>query len=146
MRTIRATRSHTKKILDSALAAVAAAARAGEEVTLAGFGRFKVTERAERQGRNPATGETITIAASKKLTFVAAKNIRDAMNTAAAAAANRAPAPVGEHQKTRLSEPEAKPEDLGTQDSKARADRGLGLTYSPRCRVPSEPPRGAPRA
>ena len=86
-------KEHTKKILDSALAAVAAAARAGEEVTLAGFGRFKVTERAERQGRNPATGETITIAASKKLTFVAAKNIRDAMNTAAAAA-NRAPAPV----------------------------------------------------
>jgi DNA-binding protein HU-beta len=87
-------KEHTKKILESALAAVAAAARAGEEVTLAGFGRFKVTERAERQGRNPATGETITIAASKKLTFVAAKNIRDAMNTAAAAAATRAPAPV----------------------------------------------------
>lgn len=86
-------KEHTKKILDSALAAVAAAARAGEEVTLAGFGRFKVTERAERQGRNPATGETITIAAAKKLTFIAAKNIRDAMNTAAAAA-SRAPAPV----------------------------------------------------
>ena len=46
-------KEHTKKILDSALAAVAAAARAGEEVTLAGFGRFKVTERAERQGRIP---------------------------------------------------------------------------------------------
>jgi DNA-binding protein HU-beta len=73
-------KEHTKKILDSALAAIAAAASAGEEVTLAGFGRFKVTDRAERQGRNPATGETITIAASKKLAFTAAKNIRDALN------------------------------------------------------------------
>ena len=79
-------KEHTKKILDSALAAIAAAASAGEEVALAGFGRFKVTDRAERQGRNPATGETITIAASKKLTFTAAKNIRDALNAGAPAA------------------------------------------------------------
>ena len=78
-------KEHTKKILDSALAAIAAAASAGEEVTLAGFGRFKVTDRAERQGRNPATGETITIAASKKLAFTAAENIRDALNAGAPA-------------------------------------------------------------
>jgi len=79
-------KEHAKKILDSALAAIAAAASAGEEVTLAGFGRFKVTDRAERQGRNPATGETITIAASKKLAFTPAKNIRDALNAGAPAA------------------------------------------------------------
>ncbi len=81
-------KEHTKKILDSALAAIAAAASAGEEVTLAGFGRFKVTDRAERQGRNPATGETITIAASKKLAFTAAKNIRDALNAGGPAASS----------------------------------------------------------
>ena len=88
-------KEHTKKILDSAFAAIAAAASAGEEVTLAGFGRFKVTDRAERQGRNPATGETITIAASKKLAFTAAKNIRDALN-AGEAAATSMPAQAGE--------------------------------------------------
>jgi len=88
-------KDHTKKILDTAFAAIAAAASAGEEVTLAGFGRFKVTDRAERQGRNPATGETITIAASKKLAFTAAKNIRDALN-AGEAAAGSMPAQAGE--------------------------------------------------
>ena len=76
-------REHTKKILDGAFAAIVAAASAGQEVALAGFGRFKVTDRAERQGRNPATGEAITIPASKKLAFTPAKTIRDALNPAA---------------------------------------------------------------
>jgi DNA-binding protein HU-beta len=80
------TKDQTKKILDTAFAAIAAAASAGEDVTLAGFGRFKVIDRAERQGRNPTTGEIITIAASKKLSFVPAKSIRDALNVDAAAA------------------------------------------------------------
>ena len=88
-------KEHTKKILDSAFAAIADAASAGEEVPLAGFGRFKVTDRPERQGRNPATGETITIAASRKLAFTAAKNIRDALNAGEAAAASM-PAQAGE--------------------------------------------------
>jgi len=69
-------KEHTKKIVDSALAAIAAAASAGEEVTLAGFGRFKVTDRAERQGRNPATGEPITIAASVALPLMPGPGIR----------------------------------------------------------------------
>jgi DNA-binding protein HU-beta len=73
-------KEQARKILDSTFATITAAVSAGEEVTLAGFGRFKVTDRAERQGRNPATGETITIPASKKLAFTAAKNIRDALN------------------------------------------------------------------
>ena len=88
-------KEHTKKILDSAFATIFAAASAGEEVTLAGFGGFKVTDRAERKGRNPATGETITIAASKKLAFTAAKNIRDALNTGEAAPSS-VPAQAGE--------------------------------------------------
>jgi len=75
-------KEHTKKILDSVFAAIIAAASAGEEVALAGFGRFKVSDRAEHQGRNPSTGEAITIAASKKLTFTPAKTIRDALNAA----------------------------------------------------------------
>jgi DNA-binding protein HU-beta len=76
-------KEHTKRILDSVFTAITAAARAGDEVVLAGFGRFKVSDRAARQGRNPATGETIAIAASKKLTFSPAKTIRDALNVTA---------------------------------------------------------------
>jgi DNA-binding protein HU-beta len=46
----------------------------GEEISLPGFDRFKVS-----QGRNPATGETIEIAASKKLGFSPAKQVKDAL-------------------------------------------------------------------
>lgn len=73
-------KEHTKKIIDSVVAAILASARSGEEVALAGFGRFKVTDRPERQGRNPATGQAMTIAASRKLTFTPAKTVRDALN------------------------------------------------------------------
>lgn len=75
-------KDHTRKIIDSALSAISAAANAGEETTLNGFGRFKVADRPERQGRNPATGEAMTIAAAKKLTFAPAKTVRDALNAA----------------------------------------------------------------
>ena len=78
-------KDHTKKVLDSIVAAITAAASAGDEVTLAGFGRFKVADRAERQGRNPATGKSMTIAASKKLIFTPAKPVRDALNATASA-------------------------------------------------------------
>lgn len=73
-------KSQVKDVIEGAFAAIAAAAAAGEEVALNGFGRFKVIERAARQGRNPATGEVIQIAAAKKLSFMAAKTIRDALN------------------------------------------------------------------
>jgi DNA-binding protein HU-beta len=77
-------KEHTKKIIDSVFAAITASAIDGEEVAINGFGRFKVTDRPERQGRNPATGEAMTIAASKKLTFSPAKTVREAVNTAPA--------------------------------------------------------------
>lgn len=52
----------------------------GYKVAITGFGTFEVVERAERQGRNPATGETITIAASKSTKFKAGKALKDAVN------------------------------------------------------------------
>lgn len=52
----------------------------GREVALIGFGTFKVTERAERPGRNPKTGETLTIPASKNPSFKAGKALKDAVN------------------------------------------------------------------
>ena len=51
----------------------------GEPVSIAGFGTFSVKDRAARQGRNPRTGETIVIAASKVASFKAGKGLRDAL-------------------------------------------------------------------
>ncbi len=51
-----------------------------EKVTLVGFGTFEVRQRAARQGRNPATGETITIPASKSPAFKAGKGLKDRVN------------------------------------------------------------------
>lgn len=56
---------------------IANAASKGEEVAIPGFGKFSVKDRPERQGRNPATGEAMTIAASKKVSFTAAKGLKD---------------------------------------------------------------------
>jgi DNA-binding protein HU-beta len=83
-------KDHTRKIIDSVLAVITDATNAGEEVNLAGFGRFKVADRAARTGRNPATGETIEIPASRKLSFSPAKAVREALNATASEA--KAPA------------------------------------------------------
>ena len=56
---------------------IASAAAKGEEVSIAGFGKFSVKDRPERQGRNPSTGEAMTIAASKKVSFKPAKGLKD---------------------------------------------------------------------
>lgn len=56
---------------------IASAAAKGEEVAIAGFGKFSVKDRPERQGRNPSTGEAMTIAASKKVSFTPAKGLKD---------------------------------------------------------------------
>ncbi|MBC7801463.1 MAG: HU family DNA-binding protein [Gemmatimonadaceae bacterium] len=77
-------KSQAKTVVDAVFAAIVAAASKGEEVSLPGFGKFKVAAREARQGRNPATGETIQIAASKKLAFTPAKQVKDAMNPAPA--------------------------------------------------------------
>ena len=60
--------------------AVISALREGEKVQIFGFGNFETKEVAAREGRNPATGETIQIAASKKPAFTAAKALKDALN------------------------------------------------------------------
>jgi DNA-binding protein HU-beta len=52
----------------------------GEKVTLVGFGTFEVSERAARTGRNPQTGEEMTIAASKAPKFKAGKALKDSIN------------------------------------------------------------------
>ena len=69
-----------KKAVDAVIAAIADAAANGEEVSISGFGKFKVSTSAAREGRNPSTGETMQIAAKKKLGFSAAKAVKDRLN------------------------------------------------------------------
>ena len=52
----------------------------GEKIQLVGFGTFEVSERPEREGRNPRTGETLKIAASKAPKFKAGKALKDMIN------------------------------------------------------------------
>jgi len=77
------TKSDAKETIDTVFAAIADAAAAGEEFSVPGFGKFKVASRPAREGRNPATGATIKIAASKKLSFTPAKAVKDALNAPA---------------------------------------------------------------
>jgi DNA-binding protein HU-beta len=74
------TKADARKIVDGVFAAIADAAAKGEEVSLNGFGKFKVKDSPAREGRNPSTGATIQIAASKKLGFVPAKAVKDKLN------------------------------------------------------------------
>jgi len=74
------TKPDARKVVDDLLAAIVTAASKGDEVSLAGFGKFKIKDNPAREGRNPGTGEAIQIAASKKLTFVPAKAVKDALN------------------------------------------------------------------
>ena len=56
---------------------IADAAGRGEETSIPGFGKFSVKDRPARQGRNPATGQPMEIAASKKVSFTPAKGLKD---------------------------------------------------------------------
>ena len=73
----------SKKDADAAVAAVAAvvveALKAGDEVAITGVGTFKVKERSDREGVNPATGAKIKIDAAKVPAFKAAKALKDAV-------------------------------------------------------------------
>jgi len=74
----------SKKDAEKALKAftdiVADELKKGEKVQLVGFGTFEVSERAAREGRNPQTGETMKIAASKAPKFKAGKALKDMIN------------------------------------------------------------------
>ncbi|MBI3145618.1 MAG: HU family DNA-binding protein [Pseudogulbenkiania sp.] len=67
------------KALDGMIAAVTGALKQGDTVTLVGFGTFYVGERAERTGRNPKTGDSITIPAARSPKFRAGKALKDAL-------------------------------------------------------------------
>ena len=75
-----ATKADARQLVDSVFAAISDAAAKGDEVAIAGFGKFKVKASPARDGRNPSTGETLKIKASRKLTFAAAKAVKDRLN------------------------------------------------------------------
>ncbi len=74
------TKTQAKAIVHGVFKAISDAAVSGAETSISGFGKFKVKDTPQREGRNPSTGATITIAASKKLTFTPAKAIKDVLN------------------------------------------------------------------
>lgn len=74
------TKKAATEAIESFVETVVETVTTGEEVNISGLGKFSVVERAEREGRNPATGETITIAASKAPKFKAGKAFKDAVN------------------------------------------------------------------
>ncbi|WP_332774043.1 HU family DNA-binding protein [Phenylobacterium sp.] len=73
------TKAQAKTLVDALLTGVRDALAAGDEVNLPGFGKFKVQAKPARTGRNPSTGAAIQIAAGKKVSFSAAKALKDAV-------------------------------------------------------------------
>ena len=75
------TRTFAKDLIETVFQSIADAAQQGEEVSIFGFGKFRVTERGARKGRNPQTGASIKIAASKQLKFQPARAMKASLNT-----------------------------------------------------------------
>ncbi|EWY39838.1 transcriptional regulator [Skermanella stibiiresistens SB22] len=74
------TKADAGKAVDAAFTVITQALASGDEVKVPNFGSFSVAERAAREGRNPQSGEKITIAASKQAKFSAAKGLKDTLN------------------------------------------------------------------
>jgi DNA-binding protein HU-beta len=73
------TKADAQRALEATIAAITKSLKKGDTVSLVGFGTFSVKKRAARTGRNPATGETIKIKASKTPSFKAGKGFKDAI-------------------------------------------------------------------
>lgn len=74
------TKKAASEAIDAVFGVISDTVAEGNDVKISGFGTFGITERAAREGRNPATGDKITIAASKSPKFKSAKAFKDAVN------------------------------------------------------------------
>lgn len=74
------TRSDASKAVESVFDSISAALKKGDEVRLVGFGTFSVSKRKASTGRNPRTGEPMSISASTQPKFKAGKGLKDAVN------------------------------------------------------------------
>lgn len=72
--------AEASRYLDAVLRSVEEELKNGQEVNITGFGKFKVTERPAREGRNPATGEKMQIKASRSPSFSAGNALKEAVN------------------------------------------------------------------
>jgi len=72
-------KSAAEQVVNSVFSAIAEAMKTGDKVTLAGFGTFSTADRATREGRNPQSGETITIPAKKVVKFKAGSKLVDSV-------------------------------------------------------------------
>jgi DNA-binding protein HU-beta len=70
-------KADASRSLDSTVNSIKAAMKKGQKVTLVGFGTFSVSKRKSRKGRNPRTGDIITIPAAKIPKFTAGKSLKD---------------------------------------------------------------------
>ncbi len=74
------TKADAERALSTVLETISEGLKQEEKLTLVGFGSFVVESRKERQGRNPRTGESITIPASKAVKFRPSKQLKDSLN------------------------------------------------------------------
>ena len=74
------TQAQAKSAVNSVLESISNSLQDGDKVTLVGFGTFSVARRDARQGRNPATGETITIPAKSNVKFKPGKELTESVN------------------------------------------------------------------
>jgi DNA-binding protein HU-beta len=73
------TKTQAKEAVDTVFEGIRAAALKGEEVSLPGFGKFKVQDKPARMGRNPRTKEAVQIPATRKVVFKPAKAFKEAL-------------------------------------------------------------------
>lgn len=75
------TKVHATAVVGSVLEVITKALKKGDNVTIVGFGTFKVTKRKARNGRNPRTGAVIKIPAKKSVSFLAGKGLKSTVNS-----------------------------------------------------------------
>lgn len=73
-------KSDARAVVESIFGTIVDAVNAGEDVSLNGIGKFSLKETPEREGRNPSTGEAMTIQAQRKIAFAPAKAVKEKLN------------------------------------------------------------------
>ena len=73
-------KNRATEILESLLELIKSTLESGDNILISGFGKFRVNDKAQRKGRNPATGEDLPIAARRVVTFKCSGKLRDRVN------------------------------------------------------------------
>ena len=75
------TRKHSEEIVESLLETIKSTLERGEDVLISGFGKFSIREKKKRRGRNPATGEELTLSERRVITFKCSPVLREKINS-----------------------------------------------------------------